>query len=56
MVRRFDASPLQCKAFPDGVPREIYSGANDHKKPFPGDNGIQWEKYTGDINLDGEPV
>lgn len=56
MVRRFDARPLQCKAFPDGVPQEIYSGVNDHKKPFPGDNGILFEEYTGDLNLDGETV
>jgi hypothetical protein len=33
-----------CKAFPDGIPDEIAYGTNLHLKPFPGDNGIQFEK------------
>ena len=33
-----------CGAFPDGIPAEIAYGDNDHTKPFPGDNGIQFEK------------
>jgi len=32
----------QCTAF-TSIPFEIQSGKNDHKKPFPGDNGIQFE-------------
>jgi hypothetical protein len=32
-----------CKAFPDGIPDEIWRGDNDHKKPYPGDHGIQYE-------------
>lgn len=32
-----------CLAFPDGIPSEILSGENDHKKPFKGDHGIQYE-------------
>jgi hypothetical protein len=32
-----------CLAFPSGVPKEISSGRFDHRKPFPGDNGIRFE-------------
>jgi hypothetical protein len=37
-----------CKAFPDGIPEEIYSGEFDHKKEFKNDevndNGVRYEK------------
>ena len=33
-----------CEAFPDGILGEIAYGRNKHLKPFPGDNGIQYEK------------
>jgi hypothetical protein len=32
-----------CKAFPDGVPIEIAASFHDHRKPYPGDNGIMFE-------------
>lgn len=35
---------VHCKAFPDGIPGEIAYGSNLHIKPYPGDNGIQYEK------------
>lgn len=34
---------LTCKAFPDGIPLEITTGRHNHRKPFPGDNGIRYE-------------
>jgi hypothetical protein len=34
---------LSCEAFPNGVPTEIAVGSWDHHKPYPGDNGIQFE-------------
>ena len=32
----------ECEAFKK-IPFEIYSGEFDHRKPFKGDNGIQFE-------------
>jgi hypothetical protein len=34
----------KCKAFPDGIPREIWLGKNNHMTPYPGDHGIQFER------------
>lgn len=33
----------RCKAFAGEIPLEIWNGQNDHRAPFPGDNGIQFE-------------
>lgn len=38
----------KCRAFPDGIPKEIWSGQNKHNKPFPGDHGIQFERLEPD--------
>ena len=35
---------LTCKAFPDRIPIEILKGKHDHRTPFKGDRGIQYEQ------------
>lgn len=35
---------MTCKAFPKGIPMEIWDGQNPHTAPYEGDNGIQFEK------------
>ena len=36
----------KCKAFPDGIPTEIWEGKNKHTEPYGGDHGLQFEKRT----------
>lgn len=38
---------FKCDAFPERIPREIFDGEFDHTKPYPGDNGIQFEAIPG---------
>ncbi len=35
----------RCKAFPSGIPREIFFDYYNHADAFPGDNGIQFESF-----------
>ena len=34
-----------CKAYPVGIPEDIYYDDFIHTKPYPGDNGIQFEAF-----------
>jgi len=43
MVNKSDSDVLCCKAFPSGIPDEVLQGENDHREPYPGDNGIRFE-------------
>ncbi len=36
-----------CRAFPDGVPEDIYPNGFDHRLPYPGDKGIRFELKEG---------
>jgi hypothetical protein len=45
---------LTCKAYPDGIPKAIIGYDHDHRTPFEGDNGTQYDpdpaRATGNGN------
>ena len=51
LCKHFDVSSASdgkktCKAFPQAIPKQIWSGLNPHIVPYPGDNGIQFEAFN----------
>lgn len=35
-----------CLAFPNEIPNDIAYGKNPHRSPYPGDNGIRYERES----------
>jgi hypothetical protein len=44
-----------CTAFPDGIPAAILRNRRDHRRPFPGDHGIQFEPFPGAAPMPFDP-
>lgn len=42
--KQYDTGKMQCHAFPDRIPDEIWNLEYDHREAYPNDNGIQFEK------------
>lgn len=38
----------RCKAFPDGIPRELMKRDAKHTMPLPGDHGLRFEQYISE--------
>ena len=37
----------KCRAFPNGIPKDILTGKVRHINPYKGDNGLQFEPIDG---------
>ena len=52
----FGATVQTCTAFPDGIPDSIWHNQVDHRKPYSGDHGEQFQAIPGMGFPDWVPV
>lgn len=55
LVKFQENKEFRCVAYPNGIPEHLYLGYHDHKTPYPGDQGIQYQpRVQPETNL-GRP-
>ncbi len=42
--RHLQVGTQRCTAFPEGIPEELWGAYRGHRKPFPGDHGLQFSE------------
>ncbi len=43
---RFWTGEMNCRAFPNGIPRAILAGKHDHRKPYANDRGFRYSPFS----------
>ena len=42
VCEHWDVGEQTCEAFPERIPDDIFRYGNDHRRPYPNDNGIRF--------------